>query len=613
MSKDKNKKRQEIQKKRGKQARERAKRLATEKSRRETRKAPPLLLELSGAQHLYDTPFGLVMSDQDPTKMNSRSIGGIRLWRPRIEAELSIRREAEQDLRGKFKVGDYTTVATINPILRSLFEFYDKRLKEMIPQIGSRDLMEFLFHQYDQAHNVDAMAKLGKLDNQDTKYWNSRGHNFRRAIKYLAECVAMLAPEEKPNAEESALIDLLDTTLICAEELVRLANASDQTFMLFPENTTLTLEPLGTENYVKLKVSPLRGQNLGERSRQDAIIRDKYTKDDYPLLDWPLYSSIFDSSFKSVFGLDMQQSFRLLLDMIDGKSIEMPPGPKGFNMPFVRRELVIETISKGSGIAPHCIGRLLDGFTITRQNMILENRQVWRPKQEYRAYRRGFFEFPHASGPHLTFSHNMAKECILVLLRDLAFQYLPKEWKEPALKAASAALSNRCGEEFEKIIQKLMMDRGFQLAASFKNSIGTGAARLVVPADIGEMDCLAYSQSLQLMVLLECKLVQAGTEPTRFRDDLDQFNNKKGFFVKIDKKLTWVRSNMAAVCQALESIPETIKPVNPISISCAIITFYPSIASDYAQSIPCVSMSEFFTEWDKKGTWPYPTGLFSHP
>lgn len=612
MSKDKNKKRQEILKKRGQQARERAKRLATEKSRRETRKAPPRL-ELGGDQHLYDTPFGLVVSDQDPTKMSSRFIGGLKLWRPRLEAELRLREEAEQALRGKFKDGVYTEVDTINPILMSHFEFYDKRLKEVIPKIGSRDLMESLFYQYDQAHNIDEKAKRGKLDDQNQEYWNSRGHYFRRAIKYLAECVAMLAPEEKPKAEESELLDLLDTALICAEELVRLAGVSDQTFMLFPESTTLTLEPPGAENYIKLKVSPLRGQNLGERSRQDAIVRDKYTKRDYPLFDWPLYSSIFDSSFKSVFGLDMQQSFRILMDMIDGKSIKMPPGPKGFNMPFVRRELVIETISKGAGIAPDCIGRLLDGFTVTRQNMIQENRQVWKPKQEYRAYRRGFFEFPHASGPHLTFSPNMAKECILVLMRDLAFQYLPKEWKDPALKEASASLSNRSGEEFERIIQKLMKARGFQLAASFKNSIGTGAARLVVPAEIGEMDCLAYSQSLQLMVLLECKLVQAGTEPTRFRDDLDQFNNKKGFFVKIEKKLTWVRNNMAAVCQALESIPGSIKPVNPSSIACAIITFYPSIASDYAQSIPCVSMSEFFTEWDKKGVWPYPTGLFSYP
>lgn len=200
-----------------------------------------------------------------------------------------------------------------------------------------------------------------------------------------------------------------------------------------------------------------------------------------------------------------------------------------------------------------------------------------------------------------------------MLLRDLAFQYLPKEWHTPELRAGSAALSKRCGEEFETICQNLMKSRGFPLAASFNNNIGTKGARLAIPGEIGEMDCLAYSPSLQLMVLLECKLVQSGTEPTRFRDDLAQFNDRKGFFAKIEKKLTWVRNNMEAVCRALESIPGSINPIKPSSIGCAIITFYPSIASDYAQSIPCISMTEFFSEWDKKAAWPCSTGLFSCP
>jgi len=612
MSKDRDKKRQEIQKKRGKQVRDRAKRLAARKPPRGARKAPPRL-EVSGDPHLYDTPFGFVMTDQDPTKLNSRSIGGIKLWWPRIEAELRIRQEAERALREKFKEGIYSDLTSINSIIMSHFEFYDKRLKEIVPILGSHHVMEFLLYQYDLAHDIEEMAKGGKLTEQDRKYWISNGQHFRRAVKYLAECVAMLGPDEKPKAKELELLDLLDTMLICAEELVKLAGLSDQTFMLFPDNTTLILEPSGTEDYIKLKVSPLRGQDLGERSRRDALVRSKYSKGDYPLFDPDLYAAVFDSSFETAFGLSYKEGIRHLMDMIDGHAIEIPKGPKGFPIPFVRRDLVIETLSKGIGVEPSLIGRLLDGFTITRQNMIQENRQVWKPKQEYRAYRRGFFEFPHASGPHIMFSPKMAMECMLMLLRDLAFQYLPKEWHTPELRAGSAALSKRCGEEFETICQNLMKSRGFPLAASFNNNIGTKGARLAIPGEIGEMDCLAYSPSLQLMVLLECKLVQSGTEPTRFRDDLAQFNDRKGFFAKIEKKLTWVRNNMEAVCRALESIPGSINPIKPSSIGCAIITFYPSIASDYAQSIPCISMTEFFSEWDKKAAWPCSTGLFSCP
>jgi hypothetical protein len=155
-----------------------------------------------------------------------------------------------------------------------------------------------------------------------------------------------------------------------------------------------------------------------------------------------------------------------------------------------------------------------------------------------------------------------------------------------------------------------MKARGFPIAASFKDGIGVGAARVVIPPDIGEMDCLAYSPDLRLLVLLEKKLVQSGTDPTKIRDDLTQFNGPKGFFKKYGKKLDWIRQNLKAVSAGLASLPGAPANIDPTHVAGAIVTLYPSFASYYATDVPCVSIGEFFGGWDDKKDWPFATGKF---
>jgi len=80
------------------------------------------------------------------------------------------------------------------------------------------------------------------------------------------------------------------------------------------------------------------------------------------------------------------------------------------------------------GINRDIAQRILAGFTLKPDGMLAEGRVIWKPQQENRAYRRAFFEFPHQTGTHLTWSRNMVKESFIYLLVGAAFQKLPKEW-----------------------------------------------------------------------------------------------------------------------------------------------------------------------------------------
>jgi hypothetical protein len=604
MAKDKNKRREEVRQKRLAKEREQSKWEKAQRGQRVQR--APFGLKSGERMNVYDAPFGKVIAEGDPARMNAKEIAGVKLYRPRIQAELAMRTEAEATLRAKHAVGVYTDKAAINPVLQSQFGFFDAELRTIIPKLGSRHLMEFVLHEYDLSCDLDGKAKKGALTAEELTDWRDLGPRFRRAIKYLAECTTMLAPPEAPSVPKAEILDLTDRVFICAEQLVAFSSLSDQTFMLFPDNTTLTIPEPGALDYIELTVTPELGAGFVERVHRDLKIRGKYVPVDFPLFDAGMRAESLDAGFKAVFGLNYSQSFGVLATVIEAVVVQQP----GFPIPFVQIEQIIQRHSDAHGVPRASIERLLSGFTVATQNLIDEGRAIWKPKQEHRAYRRGFFEMPHATGMHLTWSQGMAKECLLMLTRDLAFQHLPPEWNEQPLRDAVAELSNRCGVAFERVSQELMKARGFPIAASFKTGIGVGASRVEIPPDVGEMDCLAYSPGLRLLVLLEKKLVQSGTEPTRLRDDLSQFNGPKGFFAKYAKKLKWVRDNIPAVKTGLASLVGSPPVVEPNHIAGAIVTLYPAFASYYATDVPCVSIGEFFDGWDTKSSWPYENGIF---
>lgn len=71
---------------------------------------------------------------------------------------------------------------------------------------------------------------------------------------------------------------------------------------------------------------------------------------------------------------------------------------------------------------------LPEEIVLTRQQMTEERRAIYQPNQEHRAFRRGYFEFPHSSGTHLFWSGALASEGLDHLINGVCFKKLPEEW-----------------------------------------------------------------------------------------------------------------------------------------------------------------------------------------
>ena len=191
-----NQKRQRIRQKHAARARDRQKRLHAKSVSRQKAVARGRPHDKSAVVHTYHAPFGVVVTQQDPDAMHLRPLGGVNVHRPRVEAEVRVRQKAESSLLAKHAAGTYTDPKQINEILHGQFRFFDSELKQTIPMLGSRAFMEFVLFQYDQSCKVDAQSKKGALSSADSEYWLGMGHRWRRALKYLAECTVLLAPEE---------------------------------------------------------------------------------------------------------------------------------------------------------------------------------------------------------------------------------------------------------------------------------------------------------------------------------------------------------------------------------------------------------------------------------
>lgn len=179
-------------------------------------------------------------------------------------------------MRSRFHSGSYTNKEEINRILLHPFNFYSKKFDIIIPKIASCNLIEFLLFEFDQASEIQEKYKHGKLNQEETEKWIQLGPTFRRSAKFLAERVVMLQPDEAPEAPEDSLMEFLDEIWISAEEMVKLYILSDQTFMIFPNETTLKIHPKKQvpiwENFLDLEVNnKCNFDKVRELVRRDTI------------------------------------------------------------------------------------------------------------------------------------------------------------------------------------------------------------------------------------------------------------------------------------------------------------------------------------------------------
>ncbi len=550
-------------------------------------------------------PDNILYLINEPSGMYFENYDGIKIFRPRSSANLHIRFEAEQNLRIKFKPGVYTTSDDINQILQHQFQFYETKLSQLLPQLASRDFLEFLLSQFNCSTEIENLFQEGRLSHEQGQRWKELEPTFRRAIKYMAECIVQLQPDEEPSAKEEQLLSLGEEAWRCAEEMVQMYILSDQTHYLFHDDTIFTIFPPGEELYYSHEIKK-DFSDLLKRSVSDVQNRSRFVPDPSFIFDLKRHDQILRNAFDELVGTSYLTAINFLHQIIQN----CKPAPGGFPIPFMHKEKTVKAFAEQFKISMSIASKIIDGFSITKQKLESEDPKVYKPKREYRAYRRAFFQMPHSTGEHFTFSTSMANENLTLLMKESIFGHFPSEWLSQQIKSALGKLSNEAGSWFEKIVADNLKQLGF-LGRGYKDTIGFGSDQIQIPADVGQIDYLGYLPSENLLLIVECKLVNDSFEPKYFRDELQSFIYSNNSHVKqLRRKSDWLRTNLNLICKALSSCNHIKTTVHPQKIAGAIITLLPAFATYFINDYPCVSITELRMNFEKCGHWPYTKGVF---
>lgn len=544
-----------------------------------------------------------IVFDENPEKMNLEYFQGIRIFRPRLLSEVEIRQLCEAHLRSEYSVGAFTDSTNVNRLLQRQFDFFQTKLVELIRPIAGRDFMAFLLAQYDFSCQIDSLYKQDALDDREVSRWNELGPRFRRAVKYLAELVVMHHQGAEPNLDNLDALEAVDRAFIFAEQMVDFYILSDQTYSLFPDRTVAEIHPEGQPDYFSLRVTDNPAELWRDRISRDRESRHRFL-DVHECLFYNVtdQARILDEAFEAELGMSYNDCLAAIWEVVD----KAKPAESGFQIPFCSREQILDALQQASGNARTSIERALSGFSITKTGLQTEQRALFRPKQEYRAYRRAFFEFPWETGLHLTWSKGMAKENYIQLVTGMLFKQCPSEWNTERIRQAIETLSNEAGRWFEAKVEALLERYRIVGRRSFRRGIGMGDDRISIPDGVGEIDYLGVLPAENLLIIAECKLVRGGLEPTYFRDDISDFVSSSDSYVKkFSRKVDWVSDNFPAVVRSLRSEPAFPSDISPKALAPVIITCFPTFASYFIDEYSCVSITELCMELEATSSWPY--------
>ena len=548
----------------------------------------------------------IIMDDPDEASPAFEDFEGIQVLRPGHIAEILLRSDAEKHFRARYAPGVVRGKENVNEVYRHHFAFYADTLNRVLPPIASRDFIELLLGQYDRSVEIDLLAKRGQLSPERDTRWQHLGPVLRRALKYLSERVVMLGPTSRPS-RDSDILRNAETALICAEQLTRLYIESDRVYFL-PGETAIEILPEGESDIFRNAGEDVYGTKMLPR-----IVRDRQHREEFMTLAPPQMlpaeqETHMAEAFRQTMGISLLEALSVIRQTID----RAVPHPRGFNTLFFRKQMIIDGISKASGYPAKSVQQALDGFTVTKDGMASEGREIFRPKQEYRAFRRAFFEMPHETGTHLAWSKKMAIESYIHLGFGMAYGQFPREWMSPGVRAAGGRLSNARGKWFESVVASNFGEVGIIGVASARDQVGRGTAALRIPQDVGELDFLGVSPRDGAVIVAECKCVQGSYEPNTDRDDIKDFiTSDDAYMKKLAKKAEWVFDNIDSVCSALSSVIGELPQTDLKRVHSIMVTYYPSPAALFWDKTPCVSLTEFMLDYQEKGAWPYTKGILA--
>ena len=435
------------------------------------------------------------------------------------------------------------------------------------------------------------------LNENEAKRWQKLGPVFRRAIKYLIEITTLYQQTREPMEYDFIL---MEQAFIYAEILMELCNVCDATYYLFPEQSMLKIAEPGNEIYFTIDTNNKHIDDLLKRINFDKNIQKNiFNPKEIPIYDFETQCKYLDIAFNETIGTSYNTSMDIIFSIIENSC----PAENDSSSLFVQRLQIISIASRFFSVSSEVVEKVLSGFSLSKHK--LSDRLPFKPKQEYRASRRAFFEWNCEPSIHYAWSKQMAIESHYLLWRNIVFGNVPPEWRSDSVDKALNLLNNYVGHWFELETKKQFEKLGYSVLCNVK-SIGSKTDRILVPSEgIGEIDIIAYSPTQQLLVICECKITKEGFDPVYFKDSLDDYvNSRSSYANKFRRKFLWVKQNLETIINALK----THKGFSRISVSKVenvMITFAPSFASYYISDFPCVSLAEFVSEHNKQGAYPY--------
>ena len=547
----------------------------------------------------------------DPNEGRPRfaSFGGVDIFRPSWCATIELRNEAEAHFRSEFKPGRYEGGEITNRALKHHFLFYAGKLTSILPSLASRDYIQFVLYQYEQTVAVNHLDSNNRLSKQESSEWKDIGPKLRRALKYLAERTVLLWPPESVpvNSAPAFMLRHAELALLCAEQLVDLYMTSDKVFSLFPDEVILEVLPEGELDIFRTKIPHDFMPDFLNRIHRDSLHRSEYVPVRGLHQIPKLQDHYLEDAFRRTVGLSYSDMLAVLHVIID----KAQPPPTGFKIPFCLKMMIVNEVAQHSGFPHDAVEKVLAGFTVSRAGMESEKREIFKPKQEYRAYRRGFFEMPHSSGPHLTWTKSMAQESFVILLNEIALKQIPCEWNSTCVDAAVGRLGGAVGKWFESIVAENLKQLGIVGFHSVKHTIGGGRISVRIPGDVGEIDFVGYSERDEAIIVAECKYVRGGTEPRFFRDEINAFTKgDRCHMMQLQRKAKWVASEFKSVKTALSEGLGMSGVLRARRVLSVLITHYSSCASYFWRDAPCVSLTELMLDYSTQCHWPYLTGVY---
>lgn len=140
--------------------------------------------------------------------------------------------------------------------------------------------------------------------------------------------------------------------------------------------------------------------------------------------------------------------------------------------------------------------------------------------------------------------------------------------------------------------------------------IASDNSAIILDKGIGPADFIGYSDLLESVVVLECKLLDCVFDSKGIRSELGKFvKNSKNYFQKFKDKIDWIEGNFEFVKSAIQYDSKIEIPIKCNTIVYCFVTYYPTITEYFYNEIPIMTLAELLDLLTKGSKdWPFELG-----